>query len=123
MDARRESRAAGDRNDAVAAGTVRPRLQDFSEGDLGPDNQQIDDAASLDAALLREEARAQVHDAIADLPPRLRCVVNGYYFDHRKGTDLAIDLSVTGTGISKMRARALSRLRNRLEGCASDASD
>lgn len=75
--------------------------------------EQVDEAL-LDVGLLGREQSAQLHEAVAALPPRLRLVVNGYYFEHRQAKDLAVDLDVSAPRVSKMHAEALSHLRNTL---------
>jgi RNA polymerase sigma factor FliA len=69
-----------------------------------------------DAGLLRREQGSQLHEAIAVLPPRLRFVVNGYYFQGRQIKELAAEFGVSAPRVSKMHAEALSHLRNSLEG-------
>lgn len=75
--------------------------------------ERVDDS-SPDAGLLRREQSAHLHEAVDALPPRLRYVVNGYYFEHRQAKDLAVDLGVSAPRVSKMHAEALSHLRNTL---------
>jgi RNA polymerase sigma factor FliA len=77
--------------------------------------EQVDETLP-DAGLLRREQSAHLHKAVSALPPRLRYVVNGYYFEHRQVKDLAVDLHVSAPMVSKLHARALSHLRNSLEG-------
>ena len=81
-----------------------------------PDALDRVDQTPPDAALLRREQSAHLHEAVAALPPRLRLVVNGYYFEHRQVKDLAVDLGVSAPRVSKMHAKALSLMRNTLEG-------
>ena len=72
------------------------------------------DHSSPDAGLLRQEQSAHLYEAVAALPPKLRFVVNGYYFNGRMVKDLAVDLGVSAPWVSKMHAEALSHLRNSL---------
>jgi RNA polymerase sigma factor FliA len=80
-----------------------------------PDPPDAVDETPPDAGLLRREQSAHLHEAVDALPPRLRFVVNGYYFEHRQAKDLAVDLGVSAPRVSKMHAEALSHLRNSLE--------
>jgi RNA polymerase sigma factor FliA len=86
--------------------TVEPR---------GDEVEQVDETAP-DAGLLRREQCAHLHEAVAALPPRLRYVVNGYYYEERRIKDLAVDLRVSAPMVSKLHAKALSYLRDTLEG-------
>jgi RNA polymerase sigma factor (sigma-70 family) len=81
-----------------------------------PDPPDEVDETPPDAGLLRREQSAHLQEAVATLPPRLRFVVNGYYFEHRQAKDLAVDLGVSAPRVSKMHAEALSHLRNSMEG-------
>jgi len=81
-----------------------------------PDALDVVDETPPDAGLLRREQSAHLHEAVDALPPRLRFVVNGYYFEHRQAKDLAVDLGVSAPRVSKMHAQALSLLRITLDG-------
>jgi RNA polymerase sigma factor for flagellar operon FliA len=81
-----------------------------------PDPPDEVDKTPPDEGLLRRERSSHLHEAVAALPPRLRFVVNGYYFEQRQAKDLAVDLGVSAPRVSKMHAEALSHLRNSLEG-------
>lgn len=69
-------------------------------GDLGPD-----------AQLLERERRAYLVAAVANLPERLRRVVMGYFFEELPMHVLAVELGVTDSRISQMRAEALVLLK------------
>ncbi|ABK53804.1 RNA polymerase, sigma 28 subunit, SigD/FliA/WhiG [Acidothermus cellulolyticus 11B] len=62
--------------------------------------------------LLNRERVNYLLDAVAALPPRLRTVVEGYFFQERPMAELAEELGVTESRISQMRAEALSLLRD-----------
>ncbi|MCL6537462.1 MAG: sigma-70 family RNA polymerase sigma factor [Acidothermus sp.] len=62
--------------------------------------------------LLNRERVGYLMDAIAALPPRLRFVVEGYFFQERPMAELAAELGVTESRISQMRAEALALLRD-----------
>ena len=51
-------------------------------------------------------------DAVAELPERLRTVVEGYFFAERSMADIAEELDVTESRVSQMRAEALVLLRD-----------
>jgi RNA polymerase sigma factor for flagellar operon FliA len=58
------------------------------------------------------ERLAYLVDAVAELPERLRTVVEDYFFAERPMADIAADLGVTESRISQMRAEALVLLRD-----------
>ena len=60
------------------------------------------------------ERLTYLREAIAELPDRLRVVVEDYFFTERPMADIAEDLGVTDSRISQMRAEALSLLRDAL---------
>jgi RNA polymerase sigma factor FliA len=65
--------------------------------------------------LLRREQLAYLTDAVQQLPPRLRAVVDGYFMQERPMAELAAELGVTESRISQMRAEALVLLRHALD--------
>jgi RNA polymerase sigma factor for flagellar operon FliA len=58
------------------------------------------------------EQLGYLHDAINELPERLRYVVQSYFFDQRQMADIAAELGVTESRISQLRAEALRLLRH-----------
>lgn len=64
-----------------------------------------------ESLLLRREQIGYLHDAIAELPERLRTVVEEYFFQQRKMVDIAADLGVTESRVSQLRSEALVLLR------------
>jgi RNA polymerase sigma factor for flagellar operon FliA len=73
--------------------------------------------------LLRREQVGMLHDAIAELPERLRYVVEQYFFAQRKMADIASELGVTESRVSQLRSEALTLLRAGLQdGTAEPAS-
>ena len=76
--------------------------------------------------LLRREQLGYLHDAIVELPERLRYVVTAYFFEQRQMNDIAAELGVTESRISQLRAEALRLLRDgmntQLEPSAVDVS-
>jgi RNA polymerase sigma factor for flagellar operon FliA len=61
--------------------------------------------------LLRREQLGYLRDAVAELPERLNIVVEQYFFQQRKMTDIATDLGVTESRVSQLRSEALALLR------------
>jgi RNA polymerase sigma factor for flagellar operon FliA len=74
-----------------------------------PDSQRGPEQLVLD-----REQLGYLHDAIAELPERLRHVVQSYFFDQRQMSDIAAELGVTESRISQLRAEALKLLRHGL---------
>ncbi|MEO7285690.1 MAG: sigma-70 family RNA polymerase sigma factor [Jatrophihabitantaceae bacterium] len=64
--------------------------------------------------IIDREQLGYLHDAIAELPERLRYVVQSYFFDQRQMADIAAELGVTESRISQLRAEALKLLRHGL---------
>ncbi|OLF04745.1 sigma-70 family RNA polymerase sigma factor, partial [Actinophytocola xanthii] len=64
--------------------------------------------------LLDRERIGYLHDAIANLPARLRTVIEAYYFNQRPMAELATELGVTESRISQLRAEATTLLRDAL---------
>ena len=62
--------------------------------------------------LLQREQLGYLHDAISELPERLRFVVTSYFFDQRQMSDIAAELGVTESRVSQLRAEALELLRD-----------
>jgi len=72
--------------------------------------------ATPEATILIREQIGYLRDAIAELPDRLRTVVQQYFFDQRKMSDIAADFGVTESRVSQMRAEALTLLRAAVRG-------
>ena len=64
-----------------------------------------------ESLLLRREELGYLRDAVAELPERLRTVVEHYFFQQHKMADIARDLGVTESRISQLRSVALTMLR------------
>ncbi|WP_375480201.1 sigma-70 family RNA polymerase sigma factor [uncultured Jatrophihabitans sp.] len=64
-----------------------------------------------EALLLRREELGYLRDAIAELPERMRLVVQDYFFGQRKMAEIAADLGVTESRVSQLRSQALGMLR------------
>ena len=61
--------------------------------------------------LLHREQIGMLRDAVAELPERLRTVVEQYFFQQRKMADIADELGVTESRVSQLRSEALTMLR------------
>jgi RNA polymerase sigma factor for flagellar operon FliA len=62
--------------------------------------------------IVDREQIGYLHDAIEELPERLRFVVKSYFFEQRQMSDIAVELGVTESRISQLRAEALKLLRH-----------
>lgn len=62
-----------------------------------------------------QERISFLHEAIAELPERLRTVVEGYFFAERPMAEIAAELGVTESRISQIRAEALVLLKGALD--------
>jgi RNA polymerase sigma factor FliA len=71
--------------------------------------------------VIDREQLGYLHDAIAELPERLRHVVQAYFFDQRQMADIAAELGVTESRISQLRAEALKLLRHGMAVAEPDA--
>jgi RNA polymerase sigma factor for flagellar operon FliA len=94
------------------ARAVLVSLDGFSDGREGTDPATT--ATPLDVLEHREQL-AYLRDAVAELPDRLRMVVEGSFFDGRRMADLATELGVTESRVSQMRTEALVLVREALE--------
>lgn len=66
--------------------------------------------------LLHREQIGLLHDAIAELPDRLRIVVEEYFYGDKRMADIAAELGVTESRVSQLRSEALALLRAGMEG-------
>jgi RNA polymerase sigma factor FliA len=67
------------------------------------------------------ERLAYLKDAVAELPERLRAVVEGYFFAERPMAEIAAELGVTESRVSQMRAEALVLLKEALNSALEPA--
>jgi RNA polymerase sigma factor FliA len=73
--------------------------------------------------LVRREQLGMLRDAIAELPDRLRTVVEQYFFAQRKMADIAEQLGVTESRVSQLRSEALTMLRAGMRTGADDEAE
>jgi RNA polymerase sigma factor for flagellar operon FliA len=86
-------------------------LQGF--GDLtGVEEMAVEREAGPEELLLHNEKLGYLHDAVAVLPDRLRTVVTRYFFEERPMAEIAVELGVSESRVSQMRAEALVLLRD-----------
>ena len=64
-----------------------------------------------ETVLIKREQIGYLHDAVAELPAKLRLVVEQYFFGHRRMADIAVELGVTESRVSQLRSEALVLLR------------
>ncbi len=111
-------------------------LQGF--GDTPIDDVLPTRAPSPEERLEQNERIGYLVDAVAELPDRLRVVVETYFFAERPMAEIAAELGVTESRVSQMRAEALVLLKDamnsaldpdlvaaheRPEGCAARRRD
>lgn len=77
--------------------------------------------AGPEGLLLHREQLGILRDAIAELPERLRVVVEQYFFAQRKMADIAAELGVTESRVSQLRSEALTMLRAGMRAQDEDA--
>jgi RNA polymerase sigma factor for flagellar operon FliA len=87
-------------------------LQGFTAGTA--EDLVAERAPGPEELLLRRERIGYLHDAIAALPDRLRAVVTGYFLHERPMAEIAVDLGVSESRVSQLRAEALGLLRDGL---------
>lgn len=77
----------------------------------------VDDSVVSDPAQLVEanELQGYLRDAMAELPDRLRDVVEGYFFRGESSDAIAERLGVTTSRVSQMRTQGLTLMRAALE--------
>jgi RNA polymerase sigma factor FliA len=75
-----------------------------------------------EALLIKREQLGYLTDAIAELPERLRMVIDQYFFAQRKMVDIAAELGVTESRVSQLRSEALAMLRAGMHGHDSESA-
>lgn len=110
--------------DAVAADLDRAAV--LSLHSLHPDgvDERLPQASDgPEALLIKREQIGYLHDAIAELPERLRLIVHRYFFDNRKMSEIAAELGVTESRISQLRSEALVLMRAAMAAMTTDLND
>ena len=104
---------AAHRDDVARASVVS--LQGFQDGSDSSVDDFLPSAGPTPADLVEQrEQVAYLHDAVEQLPERLRMVVEGYFFAERPMAEIAEELGVTESRISQLRAEAVALLRGAL---------
>ncbi|WP_309136440.1 sigma-70 family RNA polymerase sigma factor [Nocardioides campestrisoli] len=70
------------------------------------------DGATPEQLLEHQERLTYMIEAVAELPERLRIVVNDYFLAERPMAEIAAELGVSESRVSQLRAEALSLLRD-----------
>ncbi|QWC86997.1 sigma-70 family RNA polymerase sigma factor [Nocardioidaceae bacterium] len=95
--------------------TARAQVMSLQAGEGSPvELLLVDNAPAPEEVLLRGEQVAYLHEAIAELPERLRTVVEQYFLAERPMAEIAAELDVTESRVSQMRAEALALIRHAL---------
>ena len=84
----------------------------FPDGVDGAGTAIAERQPSPEQLIVDRERIGYLHDAIDALPERLRMVVEAYYFHNRPMAELAVELGVTESRISQLRAEGIALLRN-----------
>jgi RNA polymerase sigma factor for flagellar operon FliA len=87
-------------------------LQGFTAG--AAEEMVADRMAGPEDLLVHRERIGYLYNAIEALPDRLRLVVNRYFMEERPMTEIALELGVTESRVSQLRAEALTLLRDGL---------
>lgn len=87
-------------------------LQGFATA--GAEDIVTEPSAGPEELLIRRERLGYLRHAVDALPERLRAVVLSYYFDERPMAQIALDLGVTESRVSQLRAEALGLMRDGL---------
>ena len=78
----------------------------------------VDDGPNALELLADEELRGHLASAIADLPERLKLVVQLYFVEEMNLAEIAGVLEVSIPRVHQIKAQALERLKEALEGVA-----
>src|SRR3954453_16538953 len=87
-------------------------LQGFATA--GADDMVTEPGAGPEEILVRRERLGYLRHAIDVLPERLHAVIVGYFFEERPMAQIAVELGVTESRVSQLRAEALQLLRDGL---------
>jgi RNA polymerase sigma factor FliA len=87
-------------------------LQGFATA--GAEDVVTEPSAGPEEMIIRRERLGYLRHAVDALPERLRAVVQGYFFEERPMAQIAVDLGVTESRVSQLRAEALGLLRDGL---------
>jgi RNA polymerase sigma factor FliA len=99
-------------NEEDVSRAVVMSLQGFGEAPI--DDMLASHIPGPEDLIEHREQVAYLQDAVAELPDRLRAVVDGYFYGERPMAEIAADLGVTESRVSQMRAEALVLLKDAL---------
>ncbi|MDQ4007785.1 MAG: sigma-70 family RNA polymerase sigma factor [Actinomycetota bacterium] len=106
-------------NEEDVSRAVVMSLQGF--GDTPIDDMLVSHIPGPEQLVEHREKVAYLQDAVAELPERLRVVVQGYFFAERPMAEIAAELGVTESRVSQMRAEALVLLKDALNSALEPA--
>ena len=106
-------------NEEDVSRAVVMSLQGFGEAPI--DDMLASHIPGPEELVEHREKVAYLQDAVAELPERLRTVVEGYFFSERPMVEIAAELGVTESRVSQMRAEALVLLKDALNSALEPA--
>ncbi|HKC27781.1 MAG TPA: sigma-70 family RNA polymerase sigma factor [Jatrophihabitans sp.] len=90
-------------------------LHSFTADELGELAPSSDDTP--DAVILRREQLGILCNAIAELPERMRIVIERYFFEQRNVAAIASELGLSVSRVWQLRTEALQLLRAGMQAC------
>jgi RNA polymerase sigma factor FliA len=99
-------------NEEDVSRAVVMSLQGFGEAPI--DDMLASQIPGPEELIEHREKVAYLQDAVAELPDRLRVVIDGYFYGERPMAEIAEELGVTESRVSQMRAEALVLLKDAL---------
>jgi RNA polymerase sigma factor for flagellar operon FliA len=114
------SELAGLESDVHRAGLVSLQALPSEDGAAAVPTSTDDHPETM---LIKREQIGYLHDAVAELPAKLRLVVEQYFFGHRRMADIALELGVTESRVSQLRSEALVLLRAAMHGADDRPTD
>jgi RNA polymerase sigma factor FliA len=106
-------------NEEDVSRAVVMSLQGFGETPI--DDMLASHIPGPEELIEHRERLAYLTDAVAELPERLRKVVEGYFFAERPMAEIATELGVTESRVSQMRAEAMVLLKDALNSALEPA--
>ena len=114
-----EALGIGESELAALRGTSQPlHFESIDEAYSDQSMAFADDRPDSHALLADEEVRGAVVEAVTALPERLRLVVQLYFVEELNLAEIAQVLQVSIPRVHQLKAQALAKLRERLEGVA-----
>ena len=99
-------------NEEDVSRAVVMSLQGFGEAPI--DDMLASHIPGPEELIEHREKVAYLQDAVAELPDRLRTVIEAYFYGERPMAEIAAELGVTESRVSQMRAEALVLLKDAL---------